>query len=236
MSNSEEKARIRALILANPAANVAVQGWGRAAEQVRRLEGYRAARQIYVGPAPSLLQVRINALLDGKELIMPAAGLREGFYRLLPFVIPFKELSMAVTFRGMVKHGRRLPTAELARLQLSLMVTDALAVDEEGGRLGKGTGFFDLACAIFAHYQALTPECATVGVIGEWQRQATLLPRDPWDVALSTLVSQEGGRVLAPAATIPEIYFDLLPPRRVRKLQPLWEIYAARQWGERAQA
>lgn len=226
MTNSEEKAILRAELLAHPTPTGEV-GWGRAAEQVRRLDGYRQAKQIYVGPAPSLLQVRINALLDGKELIMPAPGLREGFYLIKPFVVPFKELAVAVTFRGQAKYGQRLRRAELAALRLDLLLTDALAVDSAGGRLGKGTGYFDLACAIFAEYKILALDCGVYGVIAPHQFQTELLPQEPWDVPLTGWVTREESRILTASATIPPIIWESVAPRRVRKLQPLWEIHAA---------
>ena len=57
-------------------------GQNRAAERLRRLEVYRRAKTIMVPPDQAQLQVRINALLDGKRLIMATPGLRDGFYLL----------------------------------------------------------------------------------------------------------------------------------------------------------
>ncbi|MFA6499857.1 MAG: hypothetical protein WCV64_11075, partial [Desulfurivibrionaceae bacterium] len=57
---------------------------GKSAELVRRLERYRDAKRIFVGPTVRLQQLRINALTDGKELLVPGPGLKEGFYLLAP--------------------------------------------------------------------------------------------------------------------------------------------------------
>ncbi|MBU3937029.1 MAG: hypothetical protein KKD53_05830, partial [Proteobacteria bacterium] len=75
---------------------------GKSAEIVRRLEKYRDAKRIFVGPTARLQQIRINALTDGKELLVPAPGLKEGFYLLAPYEIPFKHLAFAVGYNGLV--------------------------------------------------------------------------------------------------------------------------------------
>src|SRR3989339_859242 len=81
---------------------------GKSAELVRRLERYRDAKRIFVGPTARLQQIRINALTDGKELLVPAPGLKEGFYLLAPYEIPFKHLSFAVGYKGLVQYHREI--------------------------------------------------------------------------------------------------------------------------------
>ncbi|MBW2039748.1 MAG: hypothetical protein JRI46_09145 [Deltaproteobacteria bacterium] len=55
-------------------------GQNKAAERLRGLEVYKRARTIMVPPDQAQLQVRVNAVLDSKRLIMATPGLRDGFY------------------------------------------------------------------------------------------------------------------------------------------------------------
>jgi 5-formyltetrahydrofolate cyclo-ligase len=194
------------------------------AEAVRRLPSYRQCRQIFIAPDPGLAQLRINALLDGKELVVPGPGLKEGFYLLHPFRIPFGQLSYAVSLKGIPTHGQLLRHQELVQLAIDVLITDALAVDGAGNRLGDGSGFFDLACAVLQQAGALAEVpaiwAAGVGVLPEQ------LPCDPWDVRMTGLLSDQGVLSFPPAARLPEIAWQELSRQRIKKLTPLWK-----EWG-----
>ena len=115
------KNELRAVSLPMPEERIfAVQG--KLAENLRRSASYRQCHQIFVDPSLLLRQVRVNALLDGKELIMPGAGLKEGFYLLKPYQIPFKNLVMGVTYTGLERYGCRLTAADISALHISLLL------------------------------------------------------------------------------------------------------------------
>jgi 5-formyltetrahydrofolate cyclo-ligase len=193
------------------------------AQHLRSLPAYRQAGQIFVSPAPVLKQIRINALVDGKSLLMPGPSLHAGFYLLAPFTIPFPSLSQAVTSKGMTSYGRKLATRELADLRLDLLVADALAVDRRGYQLADGNGFFDLAAAILAATGALTPNCLVVALGPAAGRD---LPADPWDVPADYRLDDAG---LTPCQPPPfprpgPILWPALPPVRIRRITPLWQL------------
>ena len=196
-------------------------GQGKIAEAIRRLDAYRQCRQIFVSPAKELAQIRINALFDGKELIMPGPGLKEGFYRLQPYVVPFTKLAFAVSLIGLPTHGQLLRHQDLSQLAVSLLITEALAVDGHGHRLGDGSGFFDLACAILKQCGGLT-EQPTVWAVGV-APLAEDLPVDQWDVTMHGLIGQQGGIFFPPAGALPDIDWQLLPKQRIKKMTPLWK-------------
>ena len=196
-------------------------GQGKIAEAIRRLDVYRQCRQIFVSPAPDLAQIRINSLLDGKELIVPSPGLKEGFYLLRPYVIPFPKLSLAVSLKGLPIHGQLLRHQELSRLAISLLITEALAVDCLGHRLGDGSGFFDLACAILKKCGALADK-PTVWAVGG-ATQPKKLPVDTWDVTMHGLMGEQGGVVFQPGGELPDIDWHLLPKQRIKKMTPFWK-------------
>jgi 5-formyltetrahydrofolate cyclo-ligase len=207
---------------------------GRIAEAVRKLAPYRQCRQLFISPAPILSQVRINALLDGKELIVPGPGLKEGFYLLRPLSIPFAKLPLAVSMKGIPSHGKLVYHQDLAKLSIELLITEALAVDAHGNRLGDGGGFFDLAWAILHECGALA-ETATVWAAAV-AHQPDELPVDPWDVRMDGLVGPEGEIAFPPAERRPVIDWQQLPKQRIKKITPLWKEWERTQKsGDRSQ-
>ncbi|MBU0486145.1 MAG: 5-formyltetrahydrofolate cyclo-ligase [Proteobacteria bacterium] len=223
MSAVNEKNSLRAELGPGPFGNI-LQKSGKAAEALRRLPIYRQAKQVFVGPDDVLTQVRINALLDGKELIMPAPGLKEGFFLLKPYSIPFMKLGHAVTYKGLADFGQRLSQEEIAGLQVGLLVAGAVAVDREGGRLGDGLGFFDLSCAIFTENNALALNVYLCALVDEGQVVAQV-PQDEWDVKLNVIITGEQVIELsAESFTGAKIIWDKLPPKRIRKITPLWNL------------
>jgi 5-formyltetrahydrofolate cyclo-ligase len=106
--------------------------WGKTAEALRKLQEYRDAATVFATPAESLLQVRINCLLDGKNLLMPGPGLRNGFYLIKARTVPFRDLPVAVTYKGLEKHSLLQDIDDLKNLSIGLLLTDGLAIDTQG--------------------------------------------------------------------------------------------------------
>ncbi|ADH86369.1 5-formyltetrahydrofolate cyclo-ligase [Desulfurivibrio alkaliphilus] len=196
---------------------------GRLAQHLRSFEPYRRAQCVFVSPSPLLKQLRINLLLDGKALLMPAPSLHDGFYLLSPYTINFGRLAQAVSPKGMLQHGRKLATARLADLQVSLLVAEALAVDRRGTMLGDGKGFFDLAAAILAATGALAANVTVVAAAGD---VAQNLPIEPWDVQADQRLDETGLTPCRPADKPGRwsIHWEQLPPVRIRRITPLWQI------------
>ena len=196
------------------------------AQKLRGLPAYRCATQLFVAPGPGLEQIRINALLDGKSLLMPAPSLHQGFYLFSPQTIPPSRLSLAVSNKGMSRYGRKLATAELGKLRLNLLISEALAMDCRGFMLDDGNGFFDLSAAILADCGALSDDCLVLGAARSLAPEE-LLPNDPWDLPADYRL-EPGGitpvlRLTSPR-TPPRILWEHLPEVRVRRITPLWQL------------
>lgn len=194
---------------------------GRTAEALRRLDAYRRSRHVFIEPSPALAQMRINALLDGKELIVPGPGLREGFYCLKPFSVPFPKLSLAVSLKGVPVYGQLLPHQALARLEIGVMVAEALAVDGRGFRLGDGSGFFDLACAILSHCGALAE--GALAVAAAVAHRPEWLPADSWDVRMDGVLGPQGLDLFSHEEEHLAIDWGQLTMQRIKKITPLWQ-------------
>jgi len=204
-------------------------GQNRAAERLRRWPRYREAQCLMVVPDETLLQVRANALRDGKRLVVATPNLEDGFHLLDARAIPPGRWMRAVRPSGVREHGRRLPTSRDGLGNIELLITGAVAVDASGGRIGEGKGYFDLEYGILRHLECIGEETPLVGVVHECQILAQV-PTEASDVSLDWIVTPE--RILPCQGGIPRpegIPWDRLTPRQIRNMRPLWEIQRERE-------
>lgn len=204
---------------------------GKIAEQVRRLAAYREAQTLFVAPAPILQQVRINACNDGKYLLLPSPGLQEGFWGLAPYSVPFGKIKHAVTLKGIADHGQQLGLDNLASRPVDMLITDALAVDAAGVMVGEGKGFFDLAVAILHEARALSRHCVVVAVTAAFQTATTFDDAEPWDILADVVLHPGAATEMRHEKQAPAIFWDALPHRRIRRMDPLWKLYTGSRLG-----
>ncbi|MCF6291631.1 MAG: 5-formyltetrahydrofolate cyclo-ligase [Desulfobacterales bacterium] len=226
MTGITEKERVRAMFLDQGPGQPQTGNWGRMAELLRKDEVYRRAGTIFVTPAHCLHQVRINSLLDNKRLLMPTPSLKNGFVLLRPGTIPFPKLGFSVTPKGMDQFGEYLGLEKLDSLNIGLLLTDAVAVDQRGNRLGNGKGFFDLAGAILAEAGGLARDAAFLAMA---TTGTALLPIDPWDIPLTGILDIDGiHRFPQQKKSRPRIFWDRLSMDRIRKITPLRQLHQRR--------
>ncbi|MEW6426776.1 MAG: 5-formyltetrahydrofolate cyclo-ligase [Thermodesulfobacteriota bacterium] len=203
---------------------------GALAEILRGTPIYRGARTVFVSPSPLLGQVRINVLADGKNLLMPSPGLKEGFLLLAGSRVPRGRLAYAATPAGMAELGQRLDIEFPERFLVDLLVHEVLAVDRQGCHLGDGQGFFDLSLAILA---------AAGGLAAGWQAVAVApgnglneqdLPREPWDMPAHAALAG-GMHYFGQAVYEPLILWPQLTRKRIRKISPLWKLFRRMEEG-----
>lgn len=220
------KAQLRELH-SRPDPALSLAAAGRVAEGLRRLAGYRQAKQVLIDPSPLLKQARINALVDGKVLIMPGPGLKDGFYRLDPFTIKFAQLGKAISGRDLPDFGKRLASRqELADLEVSLLIGEGWAVDQRGYFLGEGKGFFDLSVALLCELGGVVEGFRVVMALLDTERLLKNLPFDPWDVGADVLLTADGEELLSREEKLPPtIVWEALSLDRIRRITPLWKLY-----------
>jgi len=223
-----DKNAVRAIWQQRLTENDTIPRWGQAAEKLRGLRRYRKAATVFAAPDETLHQARINCLVDGKNLVMPAPSIREGFFLLPARSVPFTEIATAVTYKGLEKKGHLLKRAAIAALSVELLLTGSLAVDLEGGRLGSGNGFFDLCCALLHELGGLPHDWAALTFIQEEQMSQNRVPQELWDIKLSGAVTPAGVHAFDPPEQKPRIFWDALTHDRIKRINLLWKLYSER--------
>ncbi|MFS0736431.1 5-formyltetrahydrofolate cyclo-ligase [Sphingomonas sp. 1P06PA] len=79
--------------------------------------------------------------------------------------------------------GIQQPAADAEPIEPDLILAPLLGFDASGGRIGMGAGFYDRA---FAAY----PQARRIG-LARADQQVPLIPRDPWDIALHAIATEE---------------------------------------------
>ncbi|MGV8074497.1 MAG: 5-formyltetrahydrofolate cyclo-ligase [Syntrophobacteraceae bacterium] len=160
----------------------------KAAEKIRGLPVYRTARNVLVSPEPDLLQVRLNVLADRKYLTLPTAGLQKGFLFLDPEVVPPKKRIAVMRSNKETPYAKRVPFGEGIPHPVDLIVSGALAVGEDGSRIGDGLGHLDLQCAIVTSLGWISPDAQIVAVVEE-DRIFPSVPTEDTDVGIHWIIT-----------------------------------------------
>lgn len=172
-----------------------VAGAREAAERLSRTEIWNEATTLKVNPDAPQHPVRTMALEAGKRIFVPVPRLRDAacFNELDPSEI--SNAAEATTIDGMAEFGTSHRPKDLP--EIDLVVVGSVAVDEDGGRLGKGEGYSDLEWAILAESGRVDPQTPVVTTVHERQVVSDRLPVSPHDVSLNVITTCE--RTIRPA-------------------------------------
>ncbi|GAA1856200.1 5-formyltetrahydrofolate cyclo-ligase [Pseudonocardia ailaonensis] len=166
-------------------------GAEKAAERLRGLPEWAAARAIKSNPDSAQLPVRQRALEDGKTLYMAVPKLAEvdPFFLLDPEDLADPPRK-AVSIKHATRNARRVSVAELD--PVDLVVTGCVAAGEDGARLGKGGGFADLEFALAGAAGLISAATVVVTTVHELQvRPAGVIPRAAHDIPVDLIVTPE---------------------------------------------
>ena len=160
-------------------------GAEKAAQNLRKLPEYETAKVVFCNPDSPQRHVRQMALRDNKIVVMATPKMRNGFLLLNPSLIPPNRIFEASTIRGAFKHGRFVNPSDV---KVDLFVAGSVAVSQDGGRLGKGTGYSDQEYAILKKAGSLSPGTMVVTTVHDVQI-VEKIPRDEWDVSVGVIVT-----------------------------------------------
>lgn len=162
-----------------------------AAERLRGLDAWRAARTVKANPDSAQLPVRQRALEDGKTVYMAVPKLAEPdpFFLLDPDALADPP-RRAASISGATRSAKRVAVEELEAVDL--VVTGCVAAGLDGARLGKGGGFADLEFALAAAAGLVGPDTLVVTTVHELQvRGAGEIPTAAHDAPLDLVVTPE---------------------------------------------
>jgi 5-formyltetrahydrofolate cyclo-ligase len=162
-----------------------------AAERLRAMPQWEAARTLKANPDSAQWPVRQRALEDGKTVYMavPRLAAPEPFFALDPDHLA-EPPRKASSISGAARSARRVALSELS--PVDLVVMGSVAAGADGARLGKGGGFADLEFALAAAAGLIGPDTVCVTTVHELQvRPAGAIPVTGHDVPLDFIVTPE---------------------------------------------
>ena len=160
-------------------------GSGKAADLLRNSSEWKNALTIFVSPDTAQRKVRKNAFCDGKDLIMPSPKLSDG-YILLETSHTAGNENDASTIKGAFKYGRTVEKFPM----VDMVVEGSVAVDNYGGRLGKGGGYGDMEISCLEYQKVIglkTPIVSTVHEIQMLER----VPLESHDKKINMILTPE---------------------------------------------
>jgi 5-formyltetrahydrofolate cyclo-ligase len=167
------------------------EGADGAAHRLTDTDIWGQAEALKANPDSPQRPVRHRALEAGKVVYVAVPRLREAkcFLRLDPSEI--SDLDRATTISGSAELGTHVEPESMPTIDL--VISGSVAVDEAGGRIGKGEGFSDLEFALLAELDLVGPETTVVTTVHERQvRTAEApLPHDTHDVPIDLVVTPE---------------------------------------------
>lgn len=160
-------------------------GAEKAAQNLRSLSEYERAKVVFCNPDSPQRPIREMALRDDKTLVMATPKLRQGFLLIDPKNIPSNRISEASTIRGAFKHGRPI---EPNKVKIDLFIAGSVAVSQDGGRLGKGTGYSDQEYSMLKNAGSLTAQTPVVTTVHDIQI-VEKIPREKWDIPVDIIIT-----------------------------------------------
>jgi len=160
-------------------------GSDRAAALLRTTDEWKGADIIFSSPDTAQRMVREYALLDGKVLIMASPNLEHGYLHIDPKTAEGNEKT-ASTKEGAFKFSsqvKRFP-------KVDMVVEGSVAVDLEGGRLGKGKGYGDREISHLFRENAIDDGTPIVTTVHEVQIVGKV-PKESHDRHINMIVTPD---------------------------------------------
>lgn len=162
-----------------------------AAERLRGLPEWAAARTLKANPDSPQWPVRQRALEDGKLVFMavPRLAQPEPFFYLDPDDLADKPRA-ASSIKGASRSARTVRMEDME--PVDLVVTGCTAADADGARLGKGGGFSDLEYALAWEAGLIGPRTTVASTVHEIQiLEPGRIPLAGHDLRLDLIVTPE---------------------------------------------
>lgn len=202
------------------------------AERLLELAEEHTCESWFVTPDNNLDPLREQLIERDTSFLMPTYGIRRGFLQLDPEDVPAGDAAFASVLDGMNKFAERRPleSLETDHSPLDIMVTGASFVTQDGLRMGKGHGFFDLEWAMLREIGLATEDTIVVAAVHDVQflkenkRSGDMVAEH--DTIVDHIVTPSEIHHVENAPSKPEgIHWDLLPEDEIRAMPPLETLW-----------
>lgn len=187
---------------------------------------YQNANIIFIAPDNCIEQLRLQALRDGKTVLMTTYSIKRGFWLLDPKKIAPENYEKAAMLDGMERLARAVSLDEIAALpSVDYLVTGTGAINHEGVRFGKGHGFFDVEWAILYTLNRIKKETPAAAVVHDCQLLDETLYPDTFDTVADVVFTPTRTiEVADPQKPTCGILWDRLDPHMYETIPPLQDL------------
>lgn len=190
---------------------------------------YRDARLIFITPDNCLDRLRLQALKDGKLVLMTTYSIKRGFWLLDPKKIDPETYLYASTLDGMERVGQHMTLADIQTKlpNVDYMVTGTGAINLDGVRFGKGHGFFDAEWGMLYQLGKISVETPCAAVVHDCQVLSEKLNPDVYDTVVDVIFTPTRAiNVSGPHKPTCGIIWDRLDQHMFDTIPPLQELKA----------
>ncbi|MDZ7601398.1 MAG: 5-formyltetrahydrofolate cyclo-ligase [Hoeflea sp.] len=189
---------------------------------------YRNSKFIFITPDNCLDRLRLQALIDGKTILMTTYSIKRGFWVLDPKTIAPELYLYASTLDGMERIARPVSLREISQMPpIDYMVTGTGAINHEGVRFGKGHGFFDAEWGMLYQIGRITAATPSAAVVHDCQVLDETLTPDVYDTVADVIFTPTRTISVAdPHKPTCGILWDRLDPHMFETIPPLQELKA----------
>jgi len=137
-------------------------GARKACERLRKIEKFKESRVVFCAPDSSLRRAREITLEEGKLLLVAKPHLRG-------FLILKGDPKKCSTISGMLKYGTEVKLENFPYGKIGTFVQGCVAVDLNGNRVGKGSGYGDKEYALLKKFNLLEEDAINVVIAHDCQ-------------------------------------------------------------------
>ncbi len=166
------------------------EGAEKAAKLLIDTEMWQKTDVLKCNPDSPQRAVREYALMEGKTVYMAVPRLREErcFIELHKNRIPGSP-SRGATIKGAFRYGKKVGPEHMKAVDL--VIAGSVAVDANGGRIGKGGGYSDLEFALAREFGLVGDDTPVVSTVHSLQVVDIEIPMTQHDVPLDLVVTPE---------------------------------------------
>ena len=152
---------------------------------------WQRSRTVFIAPDNSLEGLRALALAEGKQILVPTAGLQRGFVLLDGSELAPESHLLAATLDGMERCGSRIDVRDLRSLgsAVDLMVSGAMAVTIDGVHVGSSHRYLSSEWTLLRESEAIGIDTPLVLFVHDCQILEGDIRPGPLDCIATTIVS-----------------------------------------------